>query len=329
MFPRSGVTWLEVLVVVSVIALLLALGLPALQNARESSRRVVCQNHLKELGIAAHQYESVHRHFPGMFYHFRSLLPYLDQEPLYKHLVGLERPGRYRYAGSVPVLVCPSDSHANVARNPTSYRLNLGTTLDSKRFDGMLEGREYGAKPSGPLTTQRSVTVQDVRDGLSNTVFYGERLVQPKSPRTATLESITAQANRHSLRYVWRPAKTYFQWSFGGPLAKDCQQETNRITALIPNAHIDFAFTAHPAHYTHHSPPNTFGCFMEGVDVDGLAMGVSGGLGTMTMPLTSSHAGGVHVVLADGGTRFVSEKIDENVWAALGTRAGGEPIDAF
>lgn len=65
-----------------------------------------------------------------------------------------------------------------------------------------------------------------------------------------------------------------------------------------------------------------------GADGGGEA-GIGGGLGTMTMPLTSSHAGGVHVVLADGGTRFVAETIDENVWAALGTRAGGEPIDAF
>ncbi len=320
---RRGVTAIEVLVVVFVISLLLTIALPAVQRSRETSRRVQCQNNLRQLGVAAHQYEAAQQHFPGLYYHFRSLLPYLDQEALYETLSSRSSAYYLNYAGAVPALICPSDSLADVTQNDSSYRVNLGSTLEDAKFNGMIGERKLRSR------YRQAVHVQNVRDGLSNTAFYAERLVQPDDVRSIPDRS-TADifTRRHANRFLWWPATTTFI-PFEQQLATDCQMETNRVTALIPNHYRDYAFAAQPPHYTHHAVPNAFGCYLSGVDVVGINMGAGRNAGEMIVPPTSQHTGGAFVVFADGATRFVGQSIDQAVWSALGTRAGGDDVGAF
>jgi prepilin-type N-terminal cleavage/methylation domain-containing protein len=96
---RPAFTLVELLVVIAIIATLIGLLLPAVQSAREASRRSQCSNHLKQVGLAALGYESAQRRLPPQFGWsgenstggigtvFFHLLPYLERNPLYQSAI--------------------------------------------------------------------------------------------------------------------------------------------------------------------------------------------------------------------------------------------------
>ena len=130
---RVAFTLVELLVVISIIGVILGLLLPAVHAAREAARRMQCQSHLKQLGLAAISFESAHRRFPSGGWGFQwqgyadvnspagqpggwtfSLLPYVEQASLYQ-LGSLsssasqrDRDLRLRVSSPVPIYNCPS-----------------------------------------------------------------------------------------------------------------------------------------------------------------------------------------------------------------------------
>ena len=135
----TGFTLIELLVVIAIIAILIALLLPAVQQAREAARRSTCQNNLKQMGIAMHNYHDVVQVFPPGVIHSLTndpmgigtgwswgtfLLPYIDQAPIFNQL-NTQRPIDPTNATQlslirtiIPVYNCPSDPHRNNSENP-------------------------------------------------------------------------------------------------------------------------------------------------------------------------------------------------------------------
>ena len=181
---RRGFTLIELLVVVAIIAVLLGLLLPAVQQVRESARRTQCHNHLKQIGLAFHNYHEAHGSFPignvpGTNFTYQTMiLPQLDQATLYSMIdfnsgrscfdwKATLSPDRDPGNVTVQIYQCPSDPNsgqrtftASGIYLPTSYLGVSGTTPAD--FDGALY--------SGSHTSFR-----DFIDGSSTTMLVGER----------------------------------------------------------------------------------------------------------------------------------------------------------
>ena len=199
--PR-GFTLIELLVVIAIIAILIALLLPAVQQAREAARRSQCKNNLKQLGLAVQNYHDLFKSFPfgfdarETFWHAQ-ILPQIDQAPLFKTLIWNENGlGNWDAVGSpnlkagetvIGVFRCPSmprpehvDNQGIPGRVPNSYRGCAGSNVYSDDITTIPPTAPAGAKAleevslDGMLYGCSSVRMADVRDGTSNTIFFGE-----------------------------------------------------------------------------------------------------------------------------------------------------------
>ncbi len=187
--PRRGFTLVELLVVIAIIGILIALLLPAVQAAREAARRSSCANNLMQLGIALHGYELAHEVFPpGVVepkgpirseprgYHMSWLvqvLPYVEQGNAFRMIdfsVGAyDKKNVAVYGHRIPLLECPSDRlnpGAAVGKPASSY---AGCHHD---VEAPIEKDNHGV-----LFLNSRVRPRDVTDGLSHTIFVGEKVL--------------------------------------------------------------------------------------------------------------------------------------------------------
>jgi hypothetical protein len=244
----------------------------------------------------------------------------LDQENLYDEL---KSAASNTSRGATEFFVCPSDTFASPDSHHSNYRLNIGTSLSPRRFNGMVESSQLGKQ--GITGTGEGVHEQFIRDGLSNTVMYSERLVQPPLAGVLPGPNFDTLALSQSTRFLWWPTRTYGP-GLEAELGDACQVAANRLTAAIPDANRDYAFRAFGSTYAHISLPNLCGCFT--YVPYGPTVGADSP-GNATTPASSGHHGTVNVLFADGGCRAFSDSVSAEVWRGIGTRDQSEVLPAF
>jgi len=208
---REGFTAIELLIVIGILAVLIALLLPAIQQVRESARRICCRNNLKQWGLAIHQYHDVHGTCPpasltpNLHNLNELLLPFLEQHALYLQLdfsrKNLDAANVDVLANTVfPLQICPSNPRegaiggydgmpsqgAAYQTSAGAYRFPLGPDMSSDCY--FLDNPSYCAGPRvTPTSGMFSLNIaapnyacrfRDVTDGLGQTLMLGEVLPQ-------------------------------------------------------------------------------------------------------------------------------------------------------
>jgi prepilin-type N-terminal cleavage/methylation domain-containing protein len=300
-----GFTLIELLVVIATIAILIALLLPAVQQAREAARRSSCKNNLKQIGLAIHNYHDIYRCFPnansgGLSYSalsasslFASILPYIEQAASYnKYDFTLPNSDPYNQGVTgqrIGLYQCPTASiprhvpgcDQDHGRAPGTYAVNIGSR-DYNQYWSF-----YGSpRPdlNGPIVYTDSVSgrtaMRDVTDGTSNTLLVGETAYNLPDYLFSSSADCAGQS-RYSFTY----------WANPYPGSTACTTQ--------------YAFNPHDIAGDGIFDPN------------------------WTRSFRSDHIGGVQFVLADGSVHFISENVDAGLLDALATRNGRELVEDF
>ena len=305
--PRSGFSLIELLVVIGIIAILIALLLPAVQQAREAARITQCRNNLKQVALALHGYHDTHTLFPpGGFpkngYRIgwpARVLPYIEQGNRYDKIQALKpnalmslEPWRYAddqgfgrdpvWTDPIATFACPTSPLGNrspdittwINRNPWAleqgalhYRANGGSFLT-----GFVPGpTDRGYTTSGVIYPESTVALETISDGTSNTLLLGE-----------TSDSRGWPVHQ---RTAWGGINP---WTWG-------YYENDQGYLMI-----DHKYIKHP-------------------------IGYSGQFPVSATPFRSAHAGrGACIAFCDGSVRYMSSSTSLELLHALATRAGGE-----
>ncbi len=347
-----GYTFIEILTVVTIMGVLVALLLPAVQAAREAARRMSCQSRLSQVILAVHQYEAAHGVYPPgtiadqgpvrsqpQGYHHNwivQVLPYLELENAYRHVDS--RVGVYHAANRPVRRLAPQ-----VLRCPSSPATGRGFS-DYAGVHHEVEA-PIDVDNNGSFFLNSRLVYDDIVDGTSNTAFIGEK-------RTLRGDLGWMSGTRGTLRGMGTPINFPFTGGVAGAVPQWAQQpppgldegRAERESALEGDDVLNSLFGPDGTH-----PYGRLGGGGSPAQTPGLALTEEAGGGTTDAvpgevvvrfrrpgdPLLavggfgSTHPGGAQFALGDGSVRFLTATIDFRLYLQLGHRADREMLGSF
>jgi prepilin-type N-terminal cleavage/methylation domain-containing protein len=311
-------TLVELLVVIAIIGMLVALLLPAVQAARESSRRAKCQNNLRQWSLAMHNFTDVHNNFPYFTQVIPNrqtwapfVMPYLEQS----NLVSAYDMRVHWYQGPnlavtqipLPVFSCASDRQKAMWTDQTNFVSARGNYLvcygnltfgsdtavgEGRGIFGLTNVINAGANQFTPYQCRFG----QITDGTSNTLLMSEVIV-------ARLDNNQGGAG------VWQNG------DFRGHIWHDA-------TMSSPSHCPNIFMTINGPNST--IPDNALCGTIVNTDPNMPCVNLSSA--TRVNSVRSRHPGGVNASTGDGAVRFFSNSINLTAWRALGTMDGGETV---
>lgn len=311
---RMAFTLIELLVVIAIIAILIALLLPAVQQAREAARRAQCKNHLKQLALAVHNYESTFIMLPMNRYGdytystvwngpyedscswswLTTILPYIDQTPLWNaaNVPYVRLKDFPQLAASVSVFNCPSDGlYGGSARNEVSNYLRTNLLVGMTNYKGVMGANFCWGDWANGGTAGHSCEPWQDGDGT----FYPMNWTNALAWR----DFVDGTSNTLIIGEQEYNAADPGNGQYGLGYAWPHSVETCATAALPINARRPNGIAYAPGDW----------------------QGRNG--------FRSRHVGGAQFAMADGSARFLSENMALGLYRALATIRGNETVGEF
>jgi prepilin-type N-terminal cleavage/methylation domain-containing protein/prepilin-type processing-associated H-X9-DG protein len=340
---RNGFTLLELLVVISIIAVLISLLLPAVQSAREAARRAQCTNNLKQIGLAYHNYESTYGCFPpsgeGTLYTSTpagtAFTGVSSQARILNFIEGGNVFNQYNWSFMYDDL---SGSNVTAASVPVSVFI-----CPTAAVDGVSNGRETIRDPQDPnwvgyaVTSYGGTCYTDISPVLSTT-GTGASPATPFRDKLTRVDGVLS-LNQTSISRISDGTSNCIMLTedprgpmFVSPYNEGQSQTDLPVTAQLPTGRrrywrlfeADNAFGVSGGPNNKWRPQQSTSAYDNGTVLPAAA-GTNGGKND---EMASDHAGGVNALFGDGSVKFVKDNIDLKTLRSLISIQGGEVISA-